>query len=113
MEKQHEHVTTLIHHVRLNHTRRSLSQLYGCGRVKFKLRKYLKFSKCSKCIDLRRRRAGTKDEHILKATRAEWVEHINFVKNERRSYYNFRTMSREDDPEWLSVIIDGSEQKGI
>jgi hypothetical protein len=80
-------------------------------RKQYRLRKYLKFAKCQTCTTLRDEREKTRDENVLSIKRKKWRDHIAFVKQERRAYYRFRDLGRADDPEWLSITVDGSEQK--
>ncbi|XP_030834677.1 uncharacterized protein LOC115921382 [Strongylocentrotus purpuratus] len=68
------------------------------------------FSKCQKCVVLRKKmdeaKTKTRKEKIKKAM----IEHNNRQMFERQLYYKKRTASKRNKTKYLSVILDGMDQ---
>jgi hypothetical protein len=94
----------------------SLSHFRKCWREdeeasKITIRKWLRFSLCTKCIDLRQDHENTKDPKKKKLLKAKLREHVVFVRRERASYYQRRREAIEHPEDVLSIIIDGADQQ--
>ena len=74
-----------------------------------KLRKYLRFSKCAKCVAFRQARADTTDIHKLNAIKAKELEHLLYNRGERDSYHDRQQKARTYPSMYGSKIIDGSD----
>ena len=75
-----------------------------------KLRTWMPFAKCDDCIKRRKQQEKEKDREALKIILEEQRRHIRFVKRERMSYHLRQHMAIRSD-EYLSIIIDGADQK--
>ena len=72
------------------------------------IRKYLRFSLCDKCVYLiTRRRNGERGEDL----KAEEKSHYDSVREERQAYYFRRTLAHSCPDDYMSVIIDGADQR--
>ena len=76
---------------------------------RIKLRKYLRFAKCSQCVEFRRLRSETPDRHLREKIKLREKAHLNKVRDERESYYQRQERARHYPGQFGSKIIDGSD----
>lgn len=74
-------------------------------------RKWIPFAKCDQCCSIRERKEQTTDRLVHDQLRDEMRAHIGTIRAERAAYYERRQMSIENPKEYLSLIIDGADQK--
>jgi hypothetical protein len=74
-----------------------------------RIRRYLRFAKCDECTDNLEASHKTHDRAERKVILSRHRIHLQFVKLERDSYYQRRTMARQLPGEYMSLIIDGSD----
>lgn len=75
-----------------------------------KIRKYLRFAKCSECVRFREERAETRGDNARAELNARVRKHHLEVKAEREAYYQRRQLARQSPSRYLSMIIDGADQ---
>ena len=75
------------------------------------LRKYLRFAKCDDCVGFRTDRAKTNDPQLLDGIRRREWAHKCMVKAERGSYWLRRKRACVDPRNYISIILDGADQK--
>jgi hypothetical protein len=76
-----------------------------------KVRKYLRFAKCTMCVRFRERRNETRDPKTIADLNAEVRAHHLDVKAERAGYYDRRLQACLHPTRYMSVIIDGADQQ--
>ena len=76
----------------------------------YRLRKYLPFSKCTRCETNRNAREKTKDTAELVRLKKSLKKHLEFVRKERGTYYTRRGAAESNPQDSLSLIIDGADQ---
>ena len=74
-----------------------------------RIRKYLRFAKCDKCVEFRSRHVDNMDREKRIGLQEEEGEHHDFVQGERDSYYSRQAKAEMDPKLCMSVIIDGSD----
>ena len=77
-----------------------------------KIRRHLRFAKCTTCSNLRKQRRATNDGKKIKAILKEIRAHYQFVKDERGGYYDRRQRARKEKNDYMSIIIDGADWYG-
>lgn len=75
-----------------------------------KIRTYLKFAKCDKCVDLREKKASTRDMGQLTQIQNELMAHLEMVKAERSGYKLRQEEAKKHPNQMISMIIDGTTQ---
>ena len=70
------------------HYKKRMSEITNENTSIIKLRKYLRFSKCGKCVGFRQARADTTDIHKLNTIKAKEKEHLLYNRGERDSYHD-------------------------
>ena len=76
-----------------------------------RIRKWMRFTKCDTCVDLRELHAKTKCNKRHVNIKTELHRHVLFVRRERDSYYQRRRESVDNPEQVLSIIIDGADQQ--
>lgn len=79
-------------------------------RSHYVLRKYMLLSKCTSCQKFRAEWIATKCEVARKILRAQRIEHLKQVRQERLRYTEKRQAAIEKPNEFLSMIVDGTDQ---
>ena len=74
-----------------------------------KVRKWLPFSKCDTCWDLRTRAGTTMDFAAKTLIREEYKKHLNEVKRDREVYQRNKERARLDPTNYLSLTIDAAD----
>jgi hypothetical protein len=75
-----------------------------------KLRRHLRFAKCSTCVFFREKRAELHDPLAVSVLQDMVRSHHLEVKQERLAYYLRRDLAKNFPKKYLSLIIDGADQ---
>ena len=90
----------------------SYSHFLMIWRTEFKgvrVRKWLPFSKCDTCWDLRTRGGTTTDVEAKKLITEAYRKHLNEVKRDREVYQRNKERARLDPTNYLSLTIDAAD----
>lgn len=86
------------------------NRLWRSSCKNIKIRKYLRFAKCSDCVRFREERAQTRGDKARAELNERVRKHHLEVKAERQAYYQRRLLARLHPSRFLSLIIDGADQ---
>ena len=79
--------------------------------VKLKHRRWLPFMKCDTCVVLRERILKCHDRREKNALRRQHKQHLEDIRQARQGYYLRRRLAQLYPEKYMSIIIDGADQK--
>ena len=74
------------------------------------LRKYLLFAKCDICVQNRIQRGISIDLAVIEKRKNDMKLHLEYIKMERDYYTSKKDQARLNPCEYLSLVLDGSDQ---
>ena len=74
------------------------------------LRKYLLFAKCDICVQNRIQRGISVDLAVIEKRKNDMKLHLEYIKMERDYYTSKKDQARLNPCEYLSLVLDGSDQ---
>ena len=75
-----------------------------------KCRKHSRFTKCDTCEDFKKALNKALSREDRRRIKLLYFAHLDMVKSMRRAYYIRRALSILAPDEWVSIIVDGSDQ---
>ncbi|XP_030853406.1 uncharacterized protein LOC105447505 isoform X3 [Strongylocentrotus purpuratus] len=101
MEDHGEHVCSKVHFFRM--WRKEMSHVT--------IPKVNRFSKCDVCTQLKQSIEKTNEKEARQALHQQREDHLTLQKTERMKYYKHAQKARQHPDKYISIIIDGMDQK--